>query len=65
MTVLVARDDAGLIIGTVAGAAMTEGHIRGMAVARHGRALGLPMSCWTGLKRDERVTLLHGNLFNY
>ncbi len=38
MTVLVARNDVGLIVGTISGAARgAEGHIRGMAVAPSSR----------------------------
>jgi ribosomal protein S18 acetylase RimI-like enzyme len=49
MTVLVARDDAAVIIGTVAGAGHgAEGHIRGMAVA----------PAWQGTRLAD--VLLHG-----
>ena len=56
MTVLVARDGAGLIIGTVAGAAHgAEGHIRGMAVAPSWQGTSVANVLLHGIEQEMRV----------
>ena len=56
MTVLVARDDAGLIIGTIAGAAHgAEGHIRGMAVAPSWQGTSVANVLLHGIEKEMRV----------
>ena len=56
MTVLVARDEAGLIIGTIGGEAhAAEGHIRGMAVSPSWQGTTVADVLLQGIEREMRV----------
>jgi GNAT superfamily N-acetyltransferase len=56
MTVLVAKDEAGLIIGTIGGATdAAEGHIRGMAVAPLWQGTTVADALLQGIEKEMRV----------